>query len=194
MSAARELIALQDLPGKCMMYGSGSAFHYLKRVDDRKKSAFFAIKNARISNVDAVTEEKWKVRLTVDADALQHVVRFEDQVKKAMVNTKVGNIYMSHDLVSKVASAASPPCTFSTTIVKSACTMFTDNDKDGQQIAPEQWHRLLRSGRHLKYVIVEPYQFWFLNENGSFTYRIRNMAMRLDESKPLSKTYAFDDD
>ena len=192
------LTPLSELAQVCTIYGSGSAFHNLKHITNRTRSIYFALRDVRVVDVDQVTEDKWKVRLMLNDDHVKYINAFENNIKNTILDTKLGNTFMSSDLVEKITSAMQQPTNqFSTTLVRGACTIFTksenENEAGPKEALFQDWRTLLRGGLNLEYVIIEPFKLWFLNDNGSITYRIRNMTIRTDHSA-RSKSYAFEDD
>lgn len=175
----------------CTVYGSGSAFHNLKYVKNKSRAVVFVLQHPTIADVDHVGYDKCKIRLRINSSDLEHIKRFEDQIKEKITDTKLGNMFMSSDVVANIGSSiTAQQGTFATTAIKDVCDIFTQKE---EQIPFEQWPRVLHKGQQLEYAIVEPFKLRYMNDSGAFTYRLRNFAV-LTTNEPRQKTYSFDSD
>ena len=190
------LIKLSELATQCTIVRAGGSFHNLKHRDNRLRSVVFALAESQILDVTGVADKKLKVRLTVSVPELRQIVDFETAIKRSIMDTKVGNMFMSPDLIENIGSATSLPNTLTCTAFADQCKVFTKDAETGRvtQLPAKDWSAVLCRGASLEYAIVEPFKFWFIDEAGSFTYRLRNLTVMQSKHVQLRKLYSFDDD
>lgn len=188
-----ELILPDQLASRCCLYRNGGAFHNLRDVTSKTKSFGVAFTNVKIHDVDNVRENKIKIGITLaNDDDLKALHHFEESIKMDMLNTKVGNLFMSEDIMRSFQSAICMEGRhLETTLLPDDCVSFYHTTNG--EVSECATKTALRKGQCLDYIIVEPYKLWVLDNICSITYRIKNLAFAKNTNFER-RTYAFESD